>query len=135
MPIRFNPAPLVVDDPWDRVESFFERDISSLKYDRYIASGVSPQSRIVIDDVKAINESMSARSPHHDWDTLIRRGDLPELVAIDAGWDLVTMPDGEWDDARVPQRLEALLTAVVGKGIGISRATKVLHIKRPGLVS
>lgn len=55
-PLYFQPAPLVVDHPWDHAKSFFTTD-GSVKYDKYIASGVSPPNRIVIEDVVEINRS------------------------------------------------------------------------------
>ena len=45
------------------------------------------------------------------------------------------MSADEWDNADVPHLLEALFGAIVAHGIGVSRATKVLHIKRPALIS
>jgi hypothetical protein len=134
MSLSLRPALLVIDDPWEQVKTFFAMD-GSIKYDSYIASGVSPTNRIIEDDVTAINTSMSARSPHKDWARLIERGDLPELEAVDPSWDLIALSHREWTDGQVPERLERLFTAFVGHGVGISRATKVLHIKRPSLVS
>jgi hypothetical protein len=115
--------------------SFFTLD-GSVKYDAYIAGGSSPSNRIIEEDVVAINTSMRARSPHGHWQQFFDAGeDLPELAAIDTTWDLLEMPDSVWEEAAVPLRLEALFDVVVGPGIGISRATKVLHIKRPALIS
>lgn len=133
-PLRFQPAPLVIDDPWERVSSFFAED-GSVKYDNYIATGVSPKNRIVAEDIFAINQSMRARSSHEDWQRFLDdAADLPELAAISPDWDLCEMSPDDWDRAHVPQRLEALFASVLGPGIRISRATKVLHIKRPALI-
>lgn len=133
MSLRIHPAPLIIDDPWQRVERFFTLD-ESRKYDAYIASGVSPLNRIVDDDVTAINTSMRARSPHSDWSRVIRRRELAELAAIDRDADLFGMEQERWQRLHLPERLLALFGAVLGPGIGISRATKVLHIKRPALI-
>jgi hypothetical protein len=77
---------------------------------------------------------MGARSPHADWTAVIARGVLPQLKAINVTWDLFTTPDKIWADQPVGKRVAALLDAVMGKGIGLARATKVLHIKRPRLI-
>lgn len=133
-PLHFQPAPLVVDDPWDHAKSFFTTD-GSVKYDKYIASGVSPPNRIVIEDVVEINRSMSGRSKHESWLRLTQKEhDLPELSAIDPAWDLVELSDEDWDDHDLPHLLESLFDAVIGPDIWISRASKVLHIKRPRLI-
>jgi hypothetical protein len=127
----------VVDDPWDLILRFVNEDRSSMgdnSYDSYIAGRKSPQNRVVLEDVVAINTTMGARSPHADWAAVIARGVLPELKAIDVTWDLFTTPDKIWANQPVGERVAALLDAVMGKGIGLARATKVLHIKRPRLI-
>jgi hypothetical protein len=90
--------------------------------------------RITEDDVTAINTSMRARSRHADWGRLIECADLRELRCVDPALDLITTPPGIWDAAQMPAQLEKLFEAVIGPRIGISRATKVLHIKRPALI-
>jgi hypothetical protein len=135
--LRIRRPDLVVDDPWDLILRFVTADRSSIgaeSYDSYIAGGESPLNRIVLEDVVAINTTMGARSPHTDWATVIRRGLLPELKVIDATWDVFTTPDKVWANQPIGERVAALLDAVMGKGIGLARATKVLHIKRPRLI-
>jgi hypothetical protein len=56
------------------------------------------------------------------------------LKVIDATWDVFTTPDKVWANQPIGERVAALLDAVMGKGIGLARATKVLHIKRPRLI-
>ncbi len=103
-------------------------------YDSYIASGSSPLNRITLEDVVAINTTMGARSPHTDWTEVISRRVLPELRAIDVKWDLFSTPDRIWKHEPIAERVAALVDRVLGKGIGLARATKVLHIKRPRLI-
>lgn len=127
----------MVDDPFERMMRFFGTDPSSAaqhSYDAYVANGVSPPDRIVEADIVAINTTMSARSPHADWQELIGHGDLSELHVIDPTWDLFLTRQEVWSEQSVPEKLAALFNLVIGKGIGISRATKVLHIKRPQLI-
>lgn len=128
---------LIVQHPWATVERFFSRDRSSAgprSYDAYVIGGASPPNRVIDADVSAINVTMGARSPHRDWNTLIKRGDLPELRALRRDLDLFQTPDPMWARERVPNRLAALFKAFIGKGIGIARATKLLHIKRSALI-
>ena len=135
--LRIRRPDLVVDDPWELIHTFVQEDRSSMgerSYDSYIASGASPVNRIVLADVVAINSTMGARSPHSDWATVIRRGVLTELKAIDVRWDLFSTPDEIWVRRPIGDRVAALLDAVMSKGIGLARATKVLHIKRPHLI-
>lgn len=137
MSFRLRRPDLTIDDPWNLVRGFFETNPSSVgtrPYDSYIASQQSPANRIVEEDVVAINTSMSARSPHAHWKALMARGDLPELEAVATEWDLFVTSDDIWIRHQVPDVLLRLFDVVTGKGIGISRATKVLHIKRPNLI-
>ena len=135
--LRLRRPDLPVDDRWGLVRRFFSQDVSSGRpgsYDSYIESGTSPTNRIVAEDVIIINTFMSARSPHSDWAELIARGDVPELAAISPSWDLYLTSDEEWERERVSDRLTDVFAAVRGNRIGVSRATKVLHIKRPALI-
>jgi hypothetical protein len=131
--LLIHPAPLVVPDPWEHARRFFTTDESSA-YDAYITTGTSPRDAVVMEDVVAINTSMRARSPHRDWQTIVDAGPLPELSMVDPAWDLFALPDEMWEREDVPALLQALFARVIGPGIGISRATKVLHIKRPLLI-
>lgn len=134
---RIRRPDLVIADPYALALKFFLEDPSSvgpLAYDRYIASGESPANRIVLEDVVAINRTMRARSAHTRWTALIESGDLPELEAVDTGWDAFLTTDDEWDRNAVPQRVASLVDAVLCRGIGVSVATKALHIKRPAVI-
>ena len=135
--LRIHRPDLLVRDPLDQVVRFFGADPSSAGrngYDAYVLSGRSPRNRIVDEDIVAINTTMGARSPHADWAKVIARGALRELRSVDPSWDLFLTSDKDWSRFAVPERIAALLRAVTGKGIGVSRATKVLHIKRPRLL-
>lgn len=136
-PLRFRRPDLLVDDPLELALRFFSEDRSSAgssSYDVYVAESGSPANRIIPEDVRAINATMRARSPLRDWKEIISRGDLPELAAVDVSWDLFRTVNREWNDRDIPAKLAALFETLLGKGIGISRATKVLHIKRPHLI-
>lgn len=135
--LRIRRPDLVVDDPWATALKFFTENSSSIgtrSYDTYVTEGASPPNKVTDADVSAINVTMGARSPHKDWAELIERGHLRELAALGTNLDLFQTPDAVWTRERVPLRLAELFKAVIGKGIGIARATKVLHIKRPALI-
>jgi hypothetical protein len=132
--LEVHALPIVIERPFESLKGVFSESWS-LDYDGYAASGASPADRIVLDDVLVINSAMGARSPHGDWRGLVRRNPLPQLVAIDSGWDAVLMTNAEWQHQRVEERVAALLKTVMGRpGIGPARASKVLHLKRPALI-
>lgn len=136
-PLHLRRPELVVDDPVGTVTRFFAEDPSSAgprSYDAYVTSGRSPANRIVSDDITAINTTMRARSSHADWELILARPSLPELAAVQSDWDIFETSTAEWRRGAVPTKLAALFDVVTGPGIGISRATKVLHIKRPRLI-
>lgn len=136
-PIRLRRADVIVETPWKTALKFFTENSSSIgsrSYDAYVMAGRSPANRVTEADVRAINVTMGARSPHVDWAKLIKRGDLSELKSLNQNLDLFQTSDRRWSKERVPVRLAALFNVVIGKGIGIARATKVLHIKRPRLI-
>jgi len=135
--LRIQRPDLVVDAPFEHASYFFSTDASSRgpkAYDQYVLSGASPPNQITLNDVTAINQTMRARAPHGDWLSVIAEGVLPELSAIPEDCDLFLASEEMWLSERIPERLTELFGAVLGPGIGISRATKVLHIKRPRLV-
>ncbi len=135
--LRIRRADVVVESPRETAVRFFTEDRSSTgsrSYDAYVMSGGSPAHRITAQDVLAINTTMGARSPRSDWARLIKRGDLPQLEAISRDIDLFQASDKLWIDEQVSAKLEKLFKIVIGRGIGIARATKMLHIKRPMLI-
>jgi hypothetical protein len=135
--LRIRRPDLIVDNPWRLILRFVTEDRSSMgvnSYDSYIAGGTSPLNRVVLEDVVAINTTMGARSPHTDWTAVIARGALPELKAIDVMWDVFSTSDKTWAKQPIGEQVAILLDSVMSKGIGLARATKVLHIKRPRLI-
>src|SRR5438445_11131907 len=82
-PLQIRRPDLIAQHPWATVERFFTRDRSSAgprSSDAY--AGGSPPSRVIEAGVSAINVTMGARSPHSDWNTIIKRGDIPHLKAL-----------------------------------------------------
>lgn len=135
--LRLRRPDLIVRDPWPTVLRFFTEDSSSKgvrSYDAYVIRGGSPPNRVIDADVSAINVTLGARSPHADWAAVIQRGNLVVLRALPLDLDLFQSSDALWEKVRVSDRLNALFGAVITKGIGIARATKLLHIKRPALI-
>lgn len=124
---------LVVADPVGQAREFLTAR-GNLAYDEYVASGVSPRHRIAREDVAAINTFMGGRSPYGDWAELLEARSISQLRRVDPTWNLFATSDHDWRAADVPAQLHRLFERVTRKGIGISRATKLLHIKRPDLI-
>lgn len=126
---------LVIEQPSELALDFFSQDASSVGIDAYDArAGRGERDRITTDDIRAINQTMRARSPHSAWEALTAAVEpLPWLTAIDPEWDLIAMDDGEWSRVGGAERLAEAIEASVGPYRQLSVATKVLHLKRPRL--
>jgi hypothetical protein len=142
---------LVIDHARRLAEAFFEIDPSSRMaisegathaYDDWSMEtrphGFEPY------DLKVLNTSMRARSPERWWTTakengayapqpLLGAGDLAWLVQVEREADLF-MPEDDWVGLGMAQAIEALMLAMLRKGIDVSVATKALHLKRPWLM-
>ena len=126
---------LVIEGPAALAFAFFSTDASSVGPDAYDQrAGKGEPNRITSDDIRAINQTMRARSPHSAWEPLTAAVDeLPWLTAIDAGWDLIATDDKDWQATGGAALLAAAIEASVGPYRRLSVATKVLHLKRPRL--
>jgi hypothetical protein len=130
---RFDGGPsLIVEDASSLAYAFFSRDPSSIGPNSYDErAGRGDPYRITTDDIRAINQTMRARSPHTAWEVLTGAGPLPWLSALDPSWDLVELPDREWERFGCTALLEAALAAAIAPYRNLAVATKVLHLKRP----
>lgn len=126
---------LVIEGPGALAFEFFSTDASSVGPDAYDQrAGKGEPNRITSDDIRAINKTMRARSPHAAWEPLTAAVDeLPWLTAIDASWDLIATDDNDWQATGGAVLLAAAIEASVGPYRRLSVATKVLHLKRPRL--
>lgn len=126
---------LIIEEPGTLALQFFSTDASSVgpgAYDQ--RAGRGEPNRITTEDIRAINQTMRARSPHSAWEPLTAALDeLPWLTAIDRNWDLIGTDDEVWQRAGGADRLAAAIEATVGPYRRLSVATKVLHLKRPRL--
>jgi hypothetical protein len=125
---------LVIEDASQLAYAFFSSDPSSIgpgSYDQ--RAGQGDPGRITTDDVRAINETMRARSPHSAWEALTGAGSLPWLMAIDPSWDLVELSDHDWGRLGCTALLEVAFTNAIAPYRNLAVATKVLHLKRPAL--
>jgi hypothetical protein len=84
--------------------------------------------------VALVNRTMGARSSYSNWDRLVKRGSIPALREIDEELDLFLTSDRKWTASHVSDNLASLFGLVVGNGIGIAIASKLLHLKRPRLI-
>jgi hypothetical protein len=121
---------IVVNDPLNSLIELFELPLS-IEYD---TRGSGNPNLISRDDVALINRTMGARSSYSNWNRLLKRGTLPGLRAIKPEIDLFLASDREWTEQHVVHNLASVFGSVIGKGIGIAVATKVLHLKRPCLI-
>jgi hypothetical protein len=126
---------LVIDDAAALAYDFFSQDSSSVGPESYDASsGRTDANRITVDDVRAINRTMRARSPHSAWEVFTAAAEaLPWLQALDPSWDLIAMEQPAWEATSCGELLAAAISASVGPYRQLSVATKVLHLKRPRL--
>ncbi len=125
---------LIVEDPSSLAYAFFSNDPSSIGPESYDGrAGHGDPIRITTDDIRAINQTMRARSPHTAWEVLTSAGPLPWLSALDPSWDLVELPDREWERFGCTALLEAAFAAAIAPHRNLAVATKVLHLKRPSL--
>jgi hypothetical protein len=121
---------IIVTDPLNSLIDLFKLPLS-VEYD---TRGPGNPDLISRDDVALVNRTMGARSSYSNWNRLFKRGTLPGLRAINPQIDLFLTPDREWTGQHVVNNLASAFEMVIGKGIGIAVATKVLHLKRPRLI-
>jgi hypothetical protein len=125
---------LIIEDASSLAHAFFSRDPSSTGPNSFDArAGYGDSERITTDDIRAINQTMRARSPHTAWEALTSAGPLPWLAALDLSWDLVRLRDHEWERFGCTALLEAAFAATIAPYRNLAVATKVLHFKRPSL--
>jgi Family of unknown function (DUF6308) len=112
---------------------FFLGDPSSVAMDSYDSlAGRGASDRIETDDIRAINRTMRARSPHEAWSPVMNRP-LDWLAALSPELDLIAADDREWQASNGAQLTTTALMATIGPRRGPAVATKVLHLKRPRL--
>lgn len=124
--------PLVIENADWLAEAFFAIDPSGKPGGFDDKAAESAPTRIESKDVDAINATMRARSPQEAWAAL-RDHELAWLAAISPAWDLANVDNDAWPSDVAPA-LEAAFTALLGLGRGVSRSTKMLHLKRPRLI-
>lgn len=126
---------LVIEGAQWVAETFFRLDrsaVGSKSYDARVQS--CPKDRFELADLRAVNGSMATRMPDKWWIGLLDGVPRPWLDAIDPDWALLDLSDAAWADAGVTGRLRTAIDAMLGDHRGLSVATKLLHLKRPGLV-
>lgn len=132
--------PLAIEGAQWLAEFFFRRDpsaVGAMSYDTWIeATQQDPErrARIIDDDITAVNRTMAARTSHETWAPVVASNDWAWLAALDRDWDLFDLDPVVWSTAKVAVHLRRAFEAIHRPGLGIAVTTKVLHIKRPGLV-
>ncbi len=126
---------LIVEAASSFAYAFFSNDPSSIGPKAYDGrAGKGDPYRITTSDVRAINQTMRARSSHTAWEALTSAGQLPWLVALDPSWDLVELPDREWERFGCTGLLKAAFAVAIAPYRQLAVATKMLHLKRPLLI-
>lgn len=126
---------LVIEGAQWVAETFFRLDRSAVgpkSYDARVRS--CPKNHFELADLRAINGSMAARAPEKWWSGLLDGARRPWLDAVGPTWDLLQLPDAEWNEDHVTGHVRTALGAMIGDHRGLSVATKLLHLKRPALV-
>jgi transposase len=116
---------VVVEDASSLAYAFFSGDPSSVgpkAYDERARRG--DPNRITVEDVRTINQTMRARARHSAWETVTGAGPLPWLAALDPSWDLIELPDREWERLGCTALLEAVFAAAIGPYRQLAVATK-----------
>lgn len=116
-------------DPEGRIREYCKIEVYRAYDGRH-----SIDNSITMNDVKAANE-LYARIDRYDPSESSRivdaKGVEAALASVD-DLDLALMTHAEW--AVMMPRLRTLLTEFLGiRGVGIAKATKILHLKRPHL--
>ena len=93
-------------------------------------AGKGALDRITPADVTTINETMRARSSHDAWEAVFA-DDQAWLAAIPEDLDLIATEEAEWEQMDAAELVSAAIAACTRPNIGLARATKVLHLKRP----
>jgi Family of unknown function (DUF6308) len=126
---------VIVEDAPLLAHAFFTSDPSSVGPEAYDQrAGRGDPNRITTDDVRTVNRTMRARTPHDAWQPLTSAGPLPWLDALDPSWDLIELPDLDWERLGCTALLEAVFAAAEARHRSRAVATKVLHLKRPLLI-
>jgi hypothetical protein len=126
-----------IDHAAELAEFFFNADpsssSSSFSFDEWVVK--TPVNRFVPEDLYCVNATMAARTSPKSWHALMSASAGPPwLRNLRPDWDLVMMPEPEWQARRCAGLIEAALTGIMGKFRGPAVATKVLHLKRPLLI-
>jgi hypothetical protein len=124
-------AVLVFDDPAPLVRLFVGPDGLD-GYDEWARR--SPRDRLVTEDVTVLNTYARARSRHVHWQRLIEDPAPAWLAAIDPRWDAAMTGESTWKRAGIERAVEAAFEAMCGPHLGLSVVSKMLHLKRPGLI-
>lgn len=95
-------------------------------------AGTRPRYAITLRDIELLNSLMGARTPHHLWEPLLGKR-RRWLQRLDSTLDLITTSERRWRSVDGGRLIEDALIGCVGHGRNIAVATKLLHLKRPGL--
>lgn len=122
---------VVFEDPQSRIREYCEIEISQGYDDQH-----SINNNITRKDIDAANE-LYAMIDRYDKDESTRllsySTNLSSLLSVIPNVNIFAVPNQEWLDFR--NKIEKLLAKFLSiRGIGLAKATKILHLKRPNLI-
>jgi hypothetical protein len=132
---RYTHGRVVIDDAEVLADRFFGSDKSSISPTGFDARAAMPTSaRVEAEDVQAIWSTMRIRGSRTPLYDLVPLVDIPEIDAMDGGWDVMTLDEETWRTQAVPAIRGAPERLNPIRGMGPAIMTKLLGLKRPRLV-
>jgi len=119
-----------IGNPEERIREYCDIEIYKGYDDRHSIS-----NHITQDDIQAANElyAMIDRYDPTESSRIISSTTIPQVLAKVRDRDLSTISESEWllEKENIAHLLRALFSI---RGIGLSKATKILHLKRPKII-
>lgn len=121
---------IVFKDPQSRIHEYCEIEICRGYDDKH-----SIDNNITQEDIDVANELYAMIGVYDKTESrrLLKSSNISSLLSSIPNIDIYAVSDKEW--LRLRSKIEKLLLEFLSiKGIGLAKATKVLHLKRPNLI-
>ncbi|HEX8102140.1 MAG TPA: DUF6308 family protein [Solirubrobacteraceae bacterium] len=112
------------------VRGFLAGDLSARPNGYNDRAGRGDREAISIDDIVLVNSTMRSRAQHARWQPIID-ADQSWLARIPDNLDLIDDDNATWAAAQGNTLVGEAIERCIVPHIGLARATKVLHLKRP----
>lgn len=121
---------IVFDNPQSRIQEYCEIEVCQGYDDKHSVNDI-----ITKEDVLAANELYANINRYDRYESkrlLSRSKSISRILSTISNVDILHVKGDEWPDLR--NKVGGLLDQFLSvKGIGIAKATKILHLKRPNL--